>query len=193
MQVPDNADFNNSRNGESSGDFTLLEDGAKITYTIHKAEIRTKNLKGTQRKSLSLGLICCDMETGAKNYLWDELYIDSEVWLDKDKNGNPWMVNFYLAMSNSCGLRPQGSRELPDSWFSDARYYQNKTGEAVISKTEWNGEYRNEIRYYVQREKQTGGTIETYVPEPVVTGGQSSGGTQTTPEGIDDIPFIPCL
>lgn len=184
-QVPDDANYKGGSFQDNTGDFQVLPDKTKVSFTINKAEIRDKLLRGTPRKSLNLGLIVVDMETGNKNFVWDSLYIDGEVWLEKDKKGNPWMVNQFLAFSNACGLREQGSRVLHAEWFDDASCYENLVGEAVVSKTTYNNQYRNEIRYYVQRAKQkakqpsmmpsnSGVKVETFNPDD---------------DPDDDIPF----
>ena len=161
-QVPEDANYNGNTQSSSTSDFVVLPDNTKVTYAIHKAEIRERNLRGTKRKSLSLGLIVKD-ETGLTNYIWDELYIDQSVWLEKSKSGQPWMLNMYLAFTNSCGIRAQGGRELLDEWFTNANCYISLTGEAVVEKEAYNGEYRNRIKYYNQRK------AEAVQPAPMAT------------------------
>ena len=101
-----------------------------------------------------------EADYGNKNYVWENLYIDQSVWLEKDRRGQPWMLNMYLAFTNSCGLRPQGSRILPDEWFTDAGCYDNLSGRATVSKVvsqggKRQGTYINEIKFWEQHKAPT--------------------------------------
>jgi hypothetical protein len=154
MDVPDGANYDGYRG--NSRDFEPLPDKTKIDYEIHKAEFKMKPLKGVPYKALEVGLICRDMETGISNYVYDSFYIDSKIWLLKDKRNQYWVVNQFLAFTNSCGLREQGVRILKDEWFSDPECYTELCGKAVVELTTHNNKYYNKIKYYMQRNKASG-------------------------------------
>lgn len=191
MQVPDNANLG-GQTQNTGGDFQVMPDKTKVSYSIHKAEIRTRSLDGSPRKSLNLGLICSDINTGAKNYVWSELYIDGEVWLTKDKNGQPWMVNQFLAFTGSCGIRERDSRVLPDAWFNNPTVFVGLTGEAVLSKTDFNGKFKNEIKYFNLPPKGTQSTLGMNPSAATVEPFNGASATTDFPNDteIDDgIPF----
>jgi hypothetical protein len=188
FEATDDSNYNGSSQATGNSDFTVLPDNCTVTYTIHKAVINTRKKGAVPAvRNLSLGLICCDMETGQRNYVYDDLYIDTQYFLEKDRKGQPWMQNFFLAFTNSCGLREQGARVLPDNWFSDAGVYQNLSGEAVLSKESYNGAWRNRVKFYNQRKQQA---PTQQVMHDVTNQASTSGATvEQHQDPISDVPF----